>query len=256
MRPKRSGPTRVASLVLKPAQNAPIEMGKARGGRGSVDGVFGAGHGRQGGLANVRGPTPVALTADCRCRRAHCAGATPGTWVPVAKGRSLPVDNGKTHASKDFWDSVKRRRILWVWGTVPSGIQTVPRVLTYHPQLEQLVYTPAVEVAALRTRVIGRAGPALLAPGAPALALPAAAAADIEVVFARPAGATRLALSLAGGIEAYIDYAPPPPAAAQAPYTVAVGLAVPPGPLAKYMPQTDLPGDDYNVTNVEYADPK
>lgn len=42
-------------------------------------------------------------------------------------------DKGTTHASKDFYDPVKDRRILWVWGTVPSGIQTVPRELTYHP---------------------------------------------------------------------------------------------------------------------------
>ena len=35
---------------------------------------------------------------------------------------------------------MKQRRILWVWGTVPSGIQTVPRELTYHPGLKRVVY--------------------------------------------------------------------------------------------------------------------
>ena len=35
---------------------------------------------------------------------------TPGTWVQ--QGESIPLDNGKTHASKDFFDPVKKRRAL------------------------------------------------------------------------------------------------------------------------------------------------
>ena len=38
---------------------------------------------------------------------------TPGTWVQ--SGGSIPLDNGKTHASKDFWDPVKKRRIMCVF---------------------------------------------------------------------------------------------------------------------------------------------
>ena len=56
---------------------------------------------------------------------------TPGTWVQFPGSTSVPCDNGNTHASKDFYDPVKKRRILWIWGTVPSGIQALPRVMTY-----------------------------------------------------------------------------------------------------------------------------
>jgi hypothetical protein len=61
---------------------------------------------------------------------------TPGTWVQ--QGGSTPLDNGKTHASKDFWDPVKKRRIMWVWGTLPNGIQTVPRDMTYDPRTNKI----------------------------------------------------------------------------------------------------------------------
>jgi len=41
---------------------------------------------------------------------------TTGTWEPTpgVPFGSTPVDTGTTHASKDFWDPVKNRRILWV----------------------------------------------------------------------------------------------------------------------------------------------
>ena len=36
------------------------------------------------------------------------------------------------------------------WAKTPHGAQTMPRSMTYHPQLQQLVYTPLRESAALR----------------------------------------------------------------------------------------------------------
>eukprot|EP01052_Picozoa_sp_SAG31_P016645 SAG31_NODE_1109_length_9860_cov_22.119353_8_plen_541_part_00 len=59
-------------------------------------------------------------------------------------------DQGAFYAAKDFWDPVQRRRINWGWAKTPHGAQTMPRSMTYHPQLEQLVYSPLNESAALR----------------------------------------------------------------------------------------------------------
>ena len=120
---------------------------------------------------------------------------SPGTWV--VKGDSIPLDNGKTHASKDFckphdcrWsvdravsialrlgpngdsgarlcfvrkdslqavashcrarrllscgagDPIKKRRIMWVWGTLPNGLQTIPRDMTYDPRTNKINCKP------------------------------------------------------------------------------------------------------------------
>jgi hypothetical protein len=43
---------------------------------------------------------------------------------------------------KDFWDPVKKRRIMWVWGTLPGGLQTVPREMTYDPRTGKINYAP------------------------------------------------------------------------------------------------------------------
>ena len=59
-------------------------------------------------------------------------------------------DHGAFYAAKDFWDPVQRRRINWGWARTPHGAQTMPRSLTYHPQLQQLVSSPLDESSALR----------------------------------------------------------------------------------------------------------
>lgn len=54
-------------------------------------------------------------------------------------------------ASKDFFDPVKGRRILWGWAQVPpASTQTLPREVTWHPQLNQLVFSPLAEQSHLR----------------------------------------------------------------------------------------------------------
>lgn len=54
-------------------------------------------------------------------------------------------------ASKDFFDPVKGRRILWGWAQVPpASTQTLPREVTWHPQLNQLVFSPLPEQSELR----------------------------------------------------------------------------------------------------------
>ena len=53
--------------------------------------------------------------------------------------------------SQDFWDPVKKRRINWGWARVPpSSTQTLPREVTWHPELQQLVFSPVEEQVELR----------------------------------------------------------------------------------------------------------
>jgi beta-fructofuranosidase len=119
---------------------------------------------------------------------------TTGSWTPCCQRRRL-VDAGEMHASKDFWDPVKRRRILWGWGTLGTGFQTLPREVTFDPRLAggQLVYTPARELAQLRsTEPLAALGKTSLHPGAPPLKLKSGPASEIEVVFGRPSNAANL----------------------------------------------------------------
>ena len=110
---------------------------------------------------------------------------TVGTWTVTDGSKSVFCDRGKTHASKDFFDPVKQRRILWIWGTVPSGIQAIPRTMTYHPGIKQIVYSPAEEISMLRDRQISTLTAASLKP-LTALPIRASAASDIELFFAVP----------------------------------------------------------------------
>lgn len=130
-----------------------------------------------------------------------------GEWVQTPGSTSVLMDRGQTHASKDFWDPVKSRRILWFWGTVPSGIQTIPREMTYHPGLKQIVHAPAAEMMELRTGTIADLGSASLKPGKP-LKLAAANAANLEVVFAMPKQNTTLSIAIGGG-SVVLNYVPP-----------------------------------------------
>ena len=169
-------------------------------------------------------PPPLPPSAPCAARKAGSGndqvqvgtwtdgkpgaqgkGGTPGTWVEI--GDSIPLDNGKTHASKDFYDPVKKRRIMWVWGTLPNGIQTIPRDMTFDPRTGKINYAPVEEMKELRSASPLAALPAgPLGPAAPVV-LKASAASDIEVVFERPAAAANLTLDFAGG-RLFFEYAP------------------------------------------------
>jgi len=88
---------------------------------------------------------------------------TLGTWVDGKPGEvgawnatpGVPfdeflIDAGQFYASKDFWDAPNKRRINWGWATIPGGVQSMARVLTYHPDLKQLMHSPAREYEELR----------------------------------------------------------------------------------------------------------
>lgn len=59
---------------------------------------------------------------------------------------------GKTDATKDFWDPVKNRRILWGWGVPPLNAESLPRHVTWNPELRQLCYSPLEEQSSLRAK--------------------------------------------------------------------------------------------------------
>eukprot|EP00697_Spironema_sp_BW2_P014491 gnl/Spiro4/4935_TR2459_c0_g1_i1.p1 gnl/Spiro4/4935_TR2459_c0_g1~~gnl/Spiro4/4935_TR2459_c0_g1_i1.p1 ORF type:complete len:556 (-),score=201.80 gnl/Spiro4/4935_TR2459_c0_g1_i1:17-1645(-) len=84
------------------------------------------------------------------------AGST-GSWTVV--GPALrPLDGSAVlstdmafYASKGFYDPVGRRQIYYGWALVPpASVQTLPRVVEYHPQLQQLLFNPLPELSALR----------------------------------------------------------------------------------------------------------
>ena len=83
-----------------------------------------------------------------------------GTWTatPGVSFDERPLEPGMCSSVKDFWDPAARRRVLWGWVRgYPYGAKTVPRVVTYHPVLKQLVYSPLDELSRLHR------GPAPLA---------------------------------------------------------------------------------------------
>jgi sucrose-6-phosphate hydrolase SacC (GH32 family) len=80
--------------------------------------------------------------------------ATPGITAGL---KETKIDMGRFYASKDFYDPVKNRRINWGWATTagPTQVQTMPRDITWHPELQQLVYTQVEEQDSLRVKQIG-----------------------------------------------------------------------------------------------------
>lgn len=118
-------------------------------------------------------------------------------------------------ASKDFYDPTTGRRIMWVWGTLPNGIQTIPREMTYDPRTNKISacitiasslslrtlstashdvvnslvlvdYAPVVEMKQLRSKQpIAVLSAEAVAPGK-SLVLKASSASDIELTFEKP----------------------------------------------------------------------
>ena len=59
---------------------------------------------------------------------------TAGTWTPI--GPVVRMDKGRAHSSKDFWDPVLKRRVMWVWANANEAM-TVPREVTYDQRIER-----------------------------------------------------------------------------------------------------------------------
>ncbi|CAK0860123.1 unnamed protein product, partial [Prorocentrum cordatum] len=149
-----------------------------------------------------------------------------GTYVPGERGKvgifkqtpgvpftGTKIDIGVTKATKDFYDPVKKRRIHW--SSVHVGdhsspardfsgfVQSMPREVTWNPELQQTVHSPIEEQALLRGRVIGSLASRILQAGhILSLDLPAklGSQSEIRVSFARPSVPTTLSVKVMANI--------------------------------------------------------
>ncbi|XP_008452733.2 beta-fructofuranosidase, insoluble isoenzyme CWINV1-like isoform X2 [Cucumis melo] len=112
----------------------------------------------------------------------------------LSNGSDMRYDYGKFYASKSFYDSGKKRRILWGWikesdsegdDTTKgwSGLQSIPRTILLGESGRQLVQWPIKELEKLRTKQVSfndvdlKSGSVFEVPGI------TAAQADIEISF-------------------------------------------------------------------------
>lgn len=120
----------------------------------------------------------------------------PASLRVFADGGHHHVNYCDCSASKDFYDAPNKRRINWGWATIPGGSQSMARVVTYHPTLKQLVYSPAPEYDKLHGASLAKLGPTPLSANKP-LSLGsweagAGNSSDILVSFSRPTSACKL----------------------------------------------------------------
>jgi hypothetical protein len=198
-----------------------------------------------------------------------------GTWTPTP---GLPALNaldasaygGKKlfYASKSQWSMeapVKGRRIYWGWALVPpASTQTLPRVTNYHAGLNILTFNPLPEMAALRASPPLFSAPTLQLAANTSLWLgdwaPGAGnSSEIGVTFILPPTNASFGLTVMAGrvgsgganvsTPVLITYDP-------VAFTASVSVGGVAANLSHYMPGTDLPGGDYNVTDVTYSDPR
>ena len=175
---------------------------------------------------------------------------------------------GYFKSAKDFYDEVKGRRIFWGWA---ASAKALPRSVTYHPQLKQLVWSPVEELVQLHTGVRPLAHTILtVTPGAPHTVLPdvipsaeagaSGAIADVNVSFRVPRSAATLAVEVLGGaLVAFVNFVPPPPRTRVYGVTVGVGpgsrLPTPSSGdnatanVTRMMRDTDLGGADFSITH-------
>ena len=197
-----------------------------------------------------------------------------GNWTPsiglpplIALDASALVTGLSTtfYASKSFWDPVNNRRIYWGWALVPpSSTQTLPRVTEWHSGLSILTFNPLPELSNLRDPTPLFSSASLTIPSnsyqwlgdwAPG----AGNQSELGASFVLPSatspatsfGVHVLAGNSDGGgnssMELLINF---DPSTFTASITVNSGTAE-----SYYMPNVDIPGGDYNVTNVDYTDP-
>ena len=155
-----------------------------------------------------------------------------GAWAPTmgwAYGNaSQQADGGAYYASKDLVGDPLGRRVMWGWTAYVGpgqGVLSLPRELTWHAELRQLVFSPLEGLAALRGQpaLVDVRGPTQIGEGE-ARALGAWAAggaggqAEVEATFDLPAHAAAFGVSVMAGDDPstsgmlyYAEWEPPPP---------------------------------------------
>jgi beta-fructofuranosidase len=151
----------------------------------------------------------------------HTGSFTPTAGVPFVQ---FVEDHGAYYASKGFTDTSTNatRRIIYGWNRSPPASQTLPRVVTYHPGIKRLLFSPAPELRLLRQRALATIpdnsalepnvttaiNGTTWAPGEGSVA-------EVRVRWRRPVGAARLSLTVmigpsGGGSHTIgMDYTPP-----------------------------------------------
>jgi len=134
--------------------------------------------------------------------------ATPGITAGL---KYQIIDVAALYASKDFYDPVKQRRINWGWARTagPTQVQSMPREVTWHPELQQLVFSPVEEQESLRTGKIGAFSGSLEANKSTSLGLAKEVGKQSEVMvsFSRPKVNTTLVVSVMVMGDARTDFA-------------------------------------------------
>jgi len=170
-------------------------------------------------------------------------------WEDVFEQRK--IDQGAFYASKDNLYPTKAkkesgandstdRRINWGWARVmPGSAQTLPREITFNAKARQLQQYPIEEIKSLREPPLYFQKNITVPKGAQgfALGIPATFVKTSEMLatFELPSTAADF------GFHVGKDHTPPPP-------NTKVGT---------YMANTDLPGEDYNITHMPVnTDPK
>jgi len=212
---------------------------------------------------------------------------TTGTWTPLATVPLLqPLDysaiggGGHFYASKSFEDPIGYnnsgpRRLYYGWAIVPpASTQTIARVTTYHPTLQQLIFNPLPELSKLR------AMPPLFT--ATSISIPPNSSvwlngdwsnsqgnqSEVNINFQLPSAVVSPSI-IQFGINVLVGPSTIDKASSNTSMTIAFtfdpknfvanvtigSVASIPGNSTYYMVGVDLPGADYNITNVNYTDP-
>eukprot|EP01047_Picozoa_sp_COSAG01_P079756 COSAG01_NODE_15251_length_1357_cov_2.023847_2_plen_293_part_00 len=138
---------------------------------------------------------PPNWPGDCAAFGRYTPGPpnTPGTWQPSPKGYE-PMDRSQSwggftvlYAGKDFWDARHGRRIYYANVCAPPARpQSLARVITFHPELQQLIYAPLAEQSGLRLQRTAHTQSVLLQPGE-VFILAASNQSEISANFSVPA---------------------------------------------------------------------
>ena len=150
-----------------------------------------------------------------------------GTWTPTPGVPFAPIleDHGSYYASKGFNDNRtgSSRRLIYGWNRSPPASQTLPRVVTYDPRIQRLVFSPPPELELLRkTRLPTLPNDTVLQTNistpinSTAWPVGAGSVAEVHVRWKRPAAPARLSLTVMMGpggksSTVAVDYVPPPP---------------------------------------------
>jgi len=185
-----------------------------------------------------------------------------GTWnaTPGVPSGPRRIDKGYFYASKDFWDPVGGRRVLWGWTLfAPVDVQSLAREVTYDPRLGQLVFSPVSEQASLRGDVLASLGRTSL-DSAEVRSLgkwpqEVGGSSEVVAIFPIPRRPTRfgvhvMAGSRESGLLVFVDFRHVTHSSVRdGLFAVEVGVASP----CRYqreMSETDMPGLEYNAMKM------